>query len=55
MWFRLSDNLLMKGTVKIKKSRKGLVWWRTEDSLSLVSQWSDCYQNKTVSQITLLF
>ena len=28
-------------TLKIKKSRKGVVWWRTRDSLSHVSQCSD--------------
>ena len=36
--------LLLKihaGTVKIEKSRKGVVWRRTSDSLSHVSQWSD--------------
>ena len=42
-------------TVKIYKSRKGLVWWRTRDSMSYGSQWSDSWQNQGVSPISLLF
>ena len=35
--------------------RKGLVWWRTRDSLSYESQYSDSLQNWGVSKISLLF
>ena len=42
-------------TVKIQKSRKAVVWWRTRDSLSHVSQWSVSQQNQGVSEISLLF
>ena len=31
-----------------------MVWWRTRDSLSHVSQLSDYWQNQGVSQISLL-
>ena len=33
-------------TVKPYKSREGVVWWRTKDSLSHVPQWSDSKQTK---------
>ena len=39
----------------IQKSREGVLWWRTRDSLSHVSQWSDSQKNQGVSQISQLF
>ena len=42
-------------TVKIQKSRKGVVCCRTRDSLSYVSQWSDSQQKQGVSKIFLVF
>ena len=40
--FKPWTELLLNCTVKIEKSRKGVVWWHTRDSLSHVSQWCDC-------------
>ena len=34
---------------------KGVVRWRTRDSLSHLSQWSDSLQNQGVSQISSFF
>ena len=31
------------------------MWWRTRDSMSHVSQWSDSQQNQGISEISLLF
>ena len=41
--------------VKIQKSRKGVVSWRTRDPLSYVSQRSDSLQNQGVSHNSPLF
>ena len=55
MWHKKSTEHVRFPTDKIKKSRKGVLWWRTRDSVSHVSQWSDSLQNQGVSQISLLF
>ena len=38
-------------TVKISKSRKGVVWWRTRDSLSHVSQSSQTAKPRSCSNL----
>ena len=43
-------NIVTFITDKIKKNGKGMVWWRTRDSLSDVSQWTDSWLNPGVSQ-----
>ena len=50
--FFILDNMSYS-TVKIQKRRKGVMWWRTRDSLSHVSQQSDSQQNQGVSQTSL--
>ena len=44
-----------KTKLPLRFGKAGRVWWRTRDSLSHVSRWSDCQKNETVSQISLLF
>ena len=50
-----TTNKKFYSTVKIQKSMKGVVRWRTRDSLSHVSQQRDSQQNQGVSQIFLFF
>ena len=58
----LNDNFQVSNRKRIetysimkKSDLKGVVWWRTRDSLSRVLQRSDSFQNQGVSQISPLF
>ena len=44
-----------KTTIKINKSREGVVWWRTRDTGATCHNRGGCYQNGSFSKISLIF